>query len=198
MKTDPKYIEHHPLQPFLPDGAKVLFLGSFPPKKERWSMDFFYPNFINDMWRIVGIVFFNDRNHFIVPGEKRFDKDMIMEFCKEKGIALYDTSKTVIRLKDNASDKFLQTVEATDIGRLLQQIPECDTVVVTGQKAADTVASSYGLKAVTIGSPARIDIDGREITLYRMPSTSRAYPMSIEKKAEQYRSLFNDLNLEAV
>ena len=35
-------IERHPLQPFLPANAKVLFLGSFPPPKKRWCMEFFY------------------------------------------------------------------------------------------------------------------------------------------------------------
>mgnify|MGYP001188992102 CR=1 FL=1 len=51
-------VETHPFAPFLPEKAKILILGSFPPKKERWSMDFFYPNFNNDMWRIFGLVFF--------------------------------------------------------------------------------------------------------------------------------------------
>jgi G:T/U-mismatch repair DNA glycosylase len=38
--------EKHPLQPFLPQNAKILMLGSFPPPKARWSMEFFYPNWI--------------------------------------------------------------------------------------------------------------------------------------------------------
>ena len=46
------FLEQHPLEPFLPENAWLLMLGSFPPSKKRWSMDFFYPNFINDMWRI--------------------------------------------------------------------------------------------------------------------------------------------------
>ena len=52
-------IEKHPLAPFLPEGARILMLGSFPPKHERWSMEFFYPNWINDMWRIFGLIFFD-------------------------------------------------------------------------------------------------------------------------------------------
>ncbi|MDR0743014.1 MAG: uracil-DNA glycosylase family protein, partial [Tannerella sp.] len=32
-----KTIEHHPLPPFLPDHAKILMLGSFPPPPERWT-----------------------------------------------------------------------------------------------------------------------------------------------------------------
>ena len=61
-------VETHPLEPFLPEDARLLMLGSFPPKRERWSMDFFYPNFNNDMWRIFGLVFFSDRAAFIAPG----------------------------------------------------------------------------------------------------------------------------------
>ena len=82
--------EQHPLSPFLPAGARVLMLGSFPPKRERWSMEFFYPNWLNDMWRIVGHIFFVDKHHFELSGEKRFDKAKIEAFCREKGIALYD------------------------------------------------------------------------------------------------------------
>ena len=45
-------VEWHPLRPFLPPNARVLFLGSFPPPRQRWCIDFFYPNYINDHWRI--------------------------------------------------------------------------------------------------------------------------------------------------
>ena len=59
-----KPIEQHPFEPFLPNSARFLFLGTFPPRPEKWSMEFFYPNKINDMWRIMGLIFFGDRNHF--------------------------------------------------------------------------------------------------------------------------------------
>ena len=48
-----KSLEIHPFAPFLPAGAEFLFLGTFPPKPEKWSMEFFYPNKINDMWRVM-------------------------------------------------------------------------------------------------------------------------------------------------
>ena len=102
--------EKHPLEPFLPEGARILMLGSFPPKHERWSMEFFYPNWINDMWRIFGHIFFDDRNHFVVPGCKRFDRDKCAAFAGDKGVAMFDTASEVRRLKDNASDKFLEIV----------------------------------------------------------------------------------------
>ena len=47
-------VEKHPFQPFLPEGARILFLGSFPPQPHRWCMPFYYPNWINDFWRVTG------------------------------------------------------------------------------------------------------------------------------------------------
>ena len=65
-------VERHPFEPFLPEGAKVLMLGSFPPQKKRWSMEFYYPNFINDFWRIIGLLFFEDKDWFVDKVAKKF------------------------------------------------------------------------------------------------------------------------------
>ena len=67
-------METHPFKPFLPKSARVLMLGTFPPKREKWCMDFFYPNAINDMWRIFGLAFFGDRDFFWDAPAKRFRK----------------------------------------------------------------------------------------------------------------------------
>lgn len=183
--------EQHPLEPFLPDRARILMLGSFPPKKERWSMDFFYPNFNNDMWRIIGLIFFGDKSHFEMSARtaaKRFDREKIAGFCAEKGIALYDTAEQVRRLKDNASDKFLEIVTPTDLSSLLEKIPECTAIVATGEKAAEAAAAFFGCKAPATGKC--IEIITRHLMFWRMPSSSRAYPLSLEKKAEAYRNMF--------
>lgn len=186
--------EKHPLEPFLPGNATVLMLGSFPPKRERWSMDFFYPNFINDMWRIFGIVFFGDRSHFISSDGKHFDKERIVDFCSAKGIALFDSASEIIRMKDNASDKFLQIVEKTDIESLLKKIPECRAIVTTGEKATDTVCEIFGCVKPATGHwvPLPENAGNGNIRFYRMPSSSRAYPLSIDKKASVYREMFKE------
>ena len=188
-------IEVHPFEPFLPEGAVVLFLGSFPPQPKRWSMVFYYPNWLNDFWRVCGIVFFGDRDHFVVPGEKRFDVDRIKAFCTEKGIALFDTATAVRRLQDNASDKFLEVVEPTDITALLQRIPACGAVVTTGEKATGVLVEKYACAEPKVGQSTEISIDGRPLLFWRMPSTSRAYPLSLDKKAAAYEVLFRTLNL---
>ena len=188
-------IEEHPLEPFLPANAVLLMLGSFPPQKKRWSMDFFYPNLQNDMWRIVGLIFFQDKEHFLNPEKKVFDKDRIIEFLNDKGIALYDTASAIRRLQDNASDKFLEVIEQTDISLLLKQIPMCKAIVTTGQKATDIIRKQIDVKEPTVGTSEPFEFGDKAMKLYRMPSSSRAYPLALEKKAAAYRVMFSELGL---
>lgn len=158
-------------------------------------MTFFYPNFINDFWRIMGWIFFADRNRFIVSGEKRFDREAIVAFAAEQGMAFYDTATRVRRLKGNASDAFLDIVEPTDIRALLAPMPRCRRIVTTGGKASDILLETLRLRHLPdIGQctlcPAESHSLGRDIEFWRMPSSSRAYPLALEKKAEFYRRLF--------
>ena len=182
-------VEYHPLKPFLPENAKVLFLGSFPPQRKRWCMDFYYPNFINDHWRIEGQIFFGDKNHFVDVLNKRFKIDEIVAFCKEKGLAFFDTSTAIRRLQDNASDKFLEVVESTDIPALRQQLPHLRAIVTTGEKATETICASLGISNIPKVNTSVEVSNG--LILYRLPSSSRAYPLSFDKKVEAYRQFFN-------
>lgn len=188
-------LEEHPLAPFLPANAKLLMLGSFPPQRKRWSMDFFYPNLQNDMWRIFGHIFFQNKDHFLYPHKKAFDKDRIIAFLNEKGIALYDTATVVRRLQDNASDKYLEVIEPTDIRLLLKQLPQCETIVTTGQKATDTIREQIDVLEPAIGNSSPFQLEDKHLRLYRMPSSSRAYPLALEKKAKAYLFMFNELGL---
>ncbi len=187
-------IERHPLEPFLPYNARVIMLGSFPPPKTRWCMNFFYPNPQNDMWRIMGLLFYGDKQHF-VSQDRTFLYSDIVEFCSNTGIAIFDTATAVRRLRDNAADEFLEIIEPTDIGTLLNAIPFCQDICCTGQKSLDTISSVYGCGKTAIGKYTETTISERHIRIWRMPSSSRAYPLSIEKKAEAYATLFRHAGL---
>ena len=188
-------IEKHPLEPFLPAKAKLLMLGSFPPQKKRWSMEFYYPNLNNDMWRISGILFFDDKDYFLNETRKAFCRERIIDFLNEKGIALFDTASSIRRLQDNASDKFLEVVEATDVTALLRQLPECKAIVTTGQKATDTLRQQFNVEEPKVGDYSEFIFEGRAMRLYRMPSSSRAYPLALDKKATAYRIMYQDLQI---
>lgn len=188
-------VERHPFEPFLPKNARLLMLGTFPPAQKRWSMEFYYPNFINDMWRIMGLCFFNDKQHFVLEQEKRFDISLIIPFLKEKGIALYDTADEVVRTKNNASDKDLEIVRPSDLDGMLRQLPECKAVITAGQLATTVFCNHYNIAEPKVGEYSEFMLDNRLMRLYRMPSSSRAYPMKLENKAIYYNKVFKEIFL---
>ncbi|MBR1469526.1 MAG: uracil-DNA glycosylase family protein [Prevotella sp.] len=187
-------VEIHPWAPFLPEGCRLLVLGSFPPARKRWSMDFFYPNYTNDFWRICGICFHDDKLHFVDEAKKTYRRERIEQMLREKKIGLYDTASAVRRLKNTASDKDLEVVEPTDVAALLRQIPACRAVCTTGQKATDVLCEQFAIKkSPEVGHFVEFTFDNRQLRLYRMPSSSRAYPMAVERKAAFYQPMFEEI-----
>lgn len=189
MNSEQLTVESHPFEPFLPEGARMLMLGTFPPSEKRWSMKFYYPNYINDMWRIFGLIFFNDKDHFVDATSKTFRQDELIPFLKEQGIALFDTATRIRRTTGTASDKDLEVVEETDLCAMLRKLPECRVVITAGQLATDIASRQFGIEGPGVGDYTAFELDGRKLRLYRMPSSSRAYPMKIERKAAFYSSV---------
>lgn len=195
-------IEVHPFEPWVPDGAKVLIMGTFPPQSKRWSMDFYYPNRTNDFWYMTGLLFFGDKSALLRPGTRDFDLERIKNLLTDKEIALSDTGYRIRRLAGNASDKFLDIVEPVDIFALLRRMPDCKALATTGEKAAGVLASLLHTDTPSMGNCVKCDPDipgegtrRQPLVVWRMPSTSRAYPLPLEKKAEYYRLLFQSVGI---
>ena len=190
METSPKEIETHPWPPFIPDGAKVLIMGTFPPGNHRWSMDFFYPNRTNDFWYMMGLIFMGDRTALVDAASRSFRLDDIKRLLTARGIALGDTGYRIHRQKGNASDKYLEIIEPIDLRSTLALMPGCRTIATTGEKAAGVIAALTGSDIPRMGQSVEARCGDRDLTVWRMPSTSRAYPLPLAEKAAHYERLF--------
>ena len=191
MNNEQIAIERHPWPPFVPAGARYLFLGTFPPQEHRWSMPFFYPNRTNDFWRIMGLIFLGNRDALWEAEQGRFNLDAIKSLLNREHIALWDTGMAVRRLKGNASDKFLEIVEPIDLATLLDENPTISHIITTGEKATGVIAVQAGVEMPSIGAPVACRVGCHAVTLWRMPSSSRAYPLPLDKKAEAYKKIFS-------
>jgi mug protein len=190
-------IETHPFGPWLPTNAKLLMLGTFPPAPKRWAMEWYYPNFTNDMWRIFGLVFFGDKLHFVDEANKTYRLNELKQFLKEKGVALFDTALRIRRTTGTASDKDLEIVQPADLDGMLRSLPECKAVLAAGQLATKVFTEHYNIDArnLKMGEYRTFDFEGRTLKLYRQPSSSRAYPMKVEKKAVYYEQMFKEIQI---
>lgn len=189
--------ERHPLKPFISPQVKVMMIGSFPPTRSKWNMDFYYPNFQNDMWRIFGLVFFDNKDYFLTNDKKYFDVNLLKSSLTNKGIGIGDMGQEIIRLKNNASDKYLKIVKPLDVSSLLTQIPLCNTFITAGDKATEELRLHFSdiITHPPSGGCVSFYYNQREFKLYRMPSSSRAYPLSLDKKANIYKQCFKDIGL---
>lgn len=180
-------LEVHPFAPFVDETTRLLIMGTFPPPKNRWSMDFYYPNRINDFWYMMGLIFRGDRNAFYDRERRTFRLEEIKNLLREKHIGLNDTGYKVYRQKGNASDKYLEIIEPIPLYQLCRKYPSIRAVSTTGEKAASVIAEITGTEVPKIGEMVK-DSDG--LSIWRMPSTSRAYPLPLEKKASFYAKMF--------
>lgn len=187
MDIESNIIETHPFPPFINHDTRLLIMGTFPPQPKRWSMEFYYPNRTNDFWYIMGLIFFGDRTALLEHGKKTFDLDRIKRFLTDEKIGLSDTGFKVRRLQGNASDKFLEILEPVPLENILRNYPNITTLCTTGEKAAGVIAELTDTGLPKMGEMLHTDSG---IEIWRMPSTSRAYPMKLEKKAEYYATMF--------
>ncbi len=185
-------IESHPWPPYIPAEPKVLIMGTFPPQPKRWSMDFYYPNRTNDFWFMMGLIFLGSKDALLDHHNGKFDLDAIKSLLDKTGIALHDTGRRVRRLKGNASDKYLEIIEPVPLFSLLDEMPSCRAVATTGEKAAGVVAKLTSTSIPKMGENI-IAADG--LSIWRMPSTSRAYPLRLELKADYYAGMFRKIGI---
>ena len=129
------------------------------------------------MWEIMGLVFFGDNQRLVDAEHKTFRLDFIKVLLTERGIAIYDTASAVRRLSGNASDKDLEII------------------VCTGQKSFSVLTEDYGVPVPQMGSYNEFTIAARPMRLWRMPSSSRAYPMPLAEKAEYYYKMMKEIGL---
>ncbi|MDE5808313.1 MAG: uracil-DNA glycosylase family protein, partial [Muribaculaceae bacterium] len=108
-----------------------------------------------------------------------------------------DTVRKARRLKGNASDKFLEIIEPVPLFELLQDMPDCHAVATTGEKAASVIADLTSTEIPKMGGKlvARIPELSSPLSIFRMPSTSRAYPLKLELKAEYYKKMFEEVGI---
>lgn len=184
-------VERHPWEPFLPKGAKVLLLGTFPPSPEKWAMEFHYPNANNHMWQMFGLIYFDNPLQLFDQVDKKPVKEKAVAFLEETKIAHGSTTYEIIRTEGTAADSNLKVVTEYDVEALLQQLPHCNVVITTGGLAADIFAAQTHSNKLKIGEYVELECAGRTIRHYRLPSTSGVNThYTLKEKAEAYKEVF--------
>jgi hypothetical protein len=66
---------------------------------------------------------------------------------------------------------------------------------LTGQKATDTLLTLIEAGEPRVGGFTDTVCYGRNLRIYRMPSSSRAYPKPLPEKSAAYEKMFRELEM---
>ena len=127
IESNEYFIEHHPWKHYIPEGAKTLIIGTFPPSKKNWSFNFFYPNKRNLFWKILA--FINVRQLQFDTGEEAvIERKQLLIDLK---IGVTDMGLTIERFKESSLDETLVLIQAMDIFKILNEYPSIQNIILT-------------------------------------------------------------------
>lgn len=181
--------ELHPLEPFLPVRARLLMLGSFPPQRVRWSMDFL-PELAERYvaYRRTGI--FRGQGVFSDTRRETFRQGTDRAFLRGERIGSLRYGR-----RDNPIEKqcFRQFSSSSARGRS-GAVVGCGSDLPgdrdDGTEGYRCDRAPYRLRRAACGRSVEFAYADRMLRFYRMPSSSRAYPKPVEWKADYYRRMF--------
>ena len=163
--------EVHPFEPFVPEDAEHLILGTFPPV--NWSSygveAWYYPSTRNQFWKILEEVYH-------LTFSKKKEKG---EFFSKMKIAISDVLLEVYREKNNSSDENL--VDVIYNSKALKEILVNNPIIkiyFTSQFAAKSFSKIAKEEAIDIA----------KFELITLPSPFPRYAsMSIDAKIKMYK-----------
>jgi G:T/U-mismatch repair DNA glycosylase len=126
--------EIHPWNWYLPKGAKILIIGTFPPTIRNWSFNFFYPNKNNYFWKILAKIAGRELQYFSGPEAVKERKELLQ--LLETGVS--DMGKIIYRKAGNSLDQNLEIIEYMDIIRLLQENPSLRKIIFTSSSGSSS------------------------------------------------------------
>jgi hypoxanthine-DNA glycosylase len=161
----------HPLPPFVPEGARVLVLGTFPSPKSR-ERELYYGNPQNRFWRVMAALAGREL--------EAIEPAACYALAEELGLALWDVVASCEI--EGAADSTIANVEPNDVAGLL------------GRTGIEAVATT-GTKAAALWRRWDAHVTGVEV--FALPSTSPANArMSLDALVDAYRVLVPFLNID--
>ena len=152
MKQSYEHVTHSSLPSFLPEGAKILILGSFPSKESR-KQGFYYAHKNNRFFPILAALF-KEKVPLTIQERKAF--------LAKHHIALSD----VIYSCDihASSDTSIKNVAPMDIKSILSHYP-IKKVFTTGKKASELYRTYFGEDNISLPSSSSANAARRRDSL---------------------------------
>jgi G:T/U-mismatch repair DNA glycosylase len=195
MKKTEEEIETHPDWYHDIPEMKVMILGNFPPHRKKWDYEFYYPNKINNFWKVLAALAGKPLKE-MKGGPAVEERKRIMEKLK---VGVFNIAKSIKRKGVSARDTDIEIVEYNDLVSVLKKHKELRKIVLAGYSAPNSTARKFieyldlqGISferptLIKMGSTFKIRFENREIECVILNSTSTAFPIKLDVLVEQFR-----------
>lgn len=187
----------HPFKWYVPNDAKTLIIGTFPPIEKRWSYAFFYPNIHNNLWKILSSI--ADLKLSLNKETMIEERQQILHKLK---LGVTDMGGVIRRLAPDSKDESLEIIEYMEILHILDEYPSIERIILTsssGKSSALGWFKSY-LEKIKIAHVVpkgtkplkfQIQFNKRSVDVHVLYSPSRraANRISFEKLTEMYKNV---------
>lgn len=195
-RPDPDHVPH-PFKWYVPENAKTLIIGTFPPVEERWGFSFFYPNLQNLFWKLLSSIakkeLSNDKEKFIAERQA---------ILKQLKVGVTDMGGVIKRLAYDSKDESLEIVEYMEILQILQEHPSIQRIILTSSSGKSSALGWFReylekkkiAHVLPKGSKPlhfKIQFNAKDVDVYVLYSPSRraANRISFDKLTEMYKNV---------
>ncbi len=128
------FLHTHPYEPFIPEHATKLIVGTLPPPRfttgelKPGDINFCYGSRDGQLWAILDRIF--DLGLVFETSDRAIAQRK--QFLKDRGIGICDIVASAKRKKIDASDLGMQQVKLRDLVGYIKKHPKVDTLIFTG------------------------------------------------------------------
>lgn len=203
-----KNLEIHPFEPFIPNNATKLIIGTIPPERffkknlSECDVNFYYGSHDNAFWKLISEI----ANIDFLRKNNSEEIDKRKNFLSNNGIGICDIVKKTYRKNGSSLDRDLDIVEFLDIADILEKHPTINTLIYTSDSGGVKSFMTKYLKSKfskeichrTIDKTQRkysLEINNRKYNVEILYSPSPTALRSLgkdgsQKRLEQWRNIF--------
>lgn len=151
-------LELHPFgEPFIPEDATHLVIGTFPTHKSNRMFEFYYSGLGNMFWEVMRKVF--KHPEFESQQKAKATKER-KAFLEKYGIGILDMHKLCYRKDEGSQDHCLFNVVLTDVDNILTTHPKITDLIFTSRTDGVGALGLFQTYLIRKEKPVvKIDID---------------------------------------
>jgi len=182
---------------------KCLILGSYPPHESKRDYEFYYPNAINNFWKILADIAkiklrYVKKSELKTQEAKNEAVEERFKIMQALNAGVQNVGKIIIRKGNSSLDTNIEIIEEQDILSIIEKHKELERILLSGFSAKNSTAKSFLKYLGKKGIPYEIEniqpeekfytnIFGRKIECVILNSTSTAGRVEYKELLRQFK-----------